>query len=364
MKFGGSAPAVDGRVGRQYVEEMLPVHCSSCIPSRRCVYLGAILLVLALFGFGGCASSSGVNVPTFIPPTPKPRETAVVERRPIEEWVEARGYVASEREENLYFPVSGYLQSVDVKGGERIQAGDPIAVLDAWELERIMASAELELQVMPLRQAANPNPTDIEKQIYALQYDHWEDYVERLRERFMQTRLMAPFDGVLYGLDVKAGTHVEPYAMIGVLVDPDALNVTALVPDTYRGQVVAGMPVSVTLHVNPTVAWPATVSDVSTNLSTSQGGTFFEATVDFVSPDEVPASYQMVCTARILIGSGPEALFLPAEALTWEGTKTYVDVEENGQTVRREVQVGQRVDDSMEITAGLEEGQIVILPEP
>ena len=340
------------------------MRCSSCIPSRRCVTLGAILLILALFGLGGCAGSNGDAVPTFIPPTPKPRETVVVERRPIEEWVEARGYVASEREENLYFPISGYLQSVDVRGGERVQAGDLIAVLDAWALEWELGSAELDLQVMELRHAGDPNPTDVEEDIYELQHTYWQHFVERLRERYARTRLVAPFDGVLYGLDVKAGSHVEPYGVIGVLVDPDALNVNALVPDTYRGRVVAGMPVSVTLHVNPTEAWPAVVSDVSTSLSTSQGGTFFAATVDFISPDDVPASYQMVCTARILIGSGPDALFLPADALTWEGTRTFVDVEENSQSVRREVEVGQRVDDWMEITAGLEDGQIVIVPEP
>ena len=331
---------------------------------RRYRCLCAILCVLALCGLGGCASSKGVDVPTFIPPTPKPRQTAVVERRPVEEWVEARGYVASEREDGLYFPVSGYLRSVAVKGGQRVQAGDLLAELDAWELEWTLARAELDLRLMELRHANDATPTELEEEIFTLEHAHQQHYVERLEERFAQTRLVAPFDGVLYSLDVKAGSHVEPYGVIGVIVDPAALNVKALVPDAYRGRVVAGMPVSVTLHVNPTVAWPAVVSDVSSGLSTSQGGTFFDATVEFVAPDAVPASYQMVCTARILIGSGPEALFLPANALTWEGTKAYVDLEENGQPFRREVSVGQRVDDSMEITAGLAEGQIVILPEP
>ena len=324
--------------------------------------LGALSLVAILLGLGACSNALGEeDVPTFVPPTPKPRETAVVVRRPIEEWVDARGYVTSEREEELYFPVGGYLKTVEAKAGQRVQGGDLLAELDAWDLEWALAKAELDLQIMELRHSAGGELSEVEAQIYELQHDYQQFYADRLGERFERTRLLAPFDGVIYSLDVKPGSRVEPYGTIGVLVDPGDLIVQALVPDVYRGQVIAGMPVSVTLHVAPTVAWPARVRDFSTASSAGQGGAFFETIVGFDSVQDVPASYQMACTARILVSTGPDALFLPAAALTWEGTKAFVAIKENGDIVRREVGTGQRIADSVEITSGVSEGQVVFL---
>jgi len=352
--------------GNLYWTRVSILRNSARVRISRHVLLGALLLVVTLLGLGACRSALGdEDVPTFVPPTPKPRETAIVVRRPIEEWVDARGYVTSEREEELYFPVGGYLKTVEAKAGQRAQGGDLLAELDAWDLEWALAKAELDLQIMELRHSAGEELSDVDEQIYELQHDYQQFYADRLGERFERTRLVAPFDGVIYSLDVKPGSRVEPYATIGVLVDPEDLIVQVLVPDAYFGQVVAGMPVSVTLHVSPTDAWPARVRDFSTASSTGQGGAFFETIIDFDSvqdvPQDVPASYQMACTARILVSTGPDALFLPAKALTWEGTKAFVAIEENGDVVRREVGTGQRIDDSVEITSGVSEGQVVFL---
>ena len=324
--------------------------------------LGALLLLATLLGLGACRSVlDGEDVPTFVPPTPRPRETAVVVRRPIEEWVDARGYVASEREEELYFPVGGYLKTVAAKAGQRVQGGDLLAELDAWDLEWSLARAQLDLQIMELRRGAGGELSEVDEQINELQHDFQQFYADRLAERFERTRLIAPFDGVVYSLEVKPGSRVEPYATIGVLVDSTDLIVKALVPDAYRGQVIAGMPVSVTMHVAPSVAWPAQVLEVATSSSAGQGGGSLEALIGFTSEQTVPASYQMACTARILVSTGPDALFLPARALDWEGTKAFVEVKENGGAVRQEVRAGRRIGDAVEITSGVSEGQVVFL---
>jgi membrane fusion protein, multidrug efflux system len=324
--------------------------------------VATLLLLGALLGLTACGSVlGGEDVPTFVPPTPRPRETAVVERRPIEEWVEARGYVASENEEELYFPVGGFLKTVEAKAGQRIQSGYLLAELDAWDLEWTLARAQRDLQIMELRHGAGEKLSTAEEQVYELQLDYQQFYTDRLAERFERTRLVAPFDGVIYSLELKPGSRVEPYETIGVLVDSEELMVKVLVPDAYRGEVIAGMPVSVTLHVAPTVSWPAQVLEVSTSTSSGQGGGSFETLIGFTSEQTVPASYQMACTARVLVNTGPDALFLPAGALDWEGTQAFVDVKENGDTVRQEVRVGQRIGDSVEITSGVSEGQVIFL---
>jgi membrane fusion protein, multidrug efflux system len=250
-----------------------------------------------------------------------------------------------------------------VKSGQRVAFGDLLGELDAWDLEWTLGRAELELQLMELRHASETGQSEQAMAIYDLQHSFQSYYVERLRERFDSTRLTAPYAGVLYNLDMTPGSRVEPYSTVGTLVDPEALMVTALVPTTYLGQVVPGMPVSVTLHANPTVSWPASVSEVSNRSMTSQGGSFFEATIQFQSPDAVPASYQMACTAKILIREGPETVLLPASALIWEGASPYVEIEQDGAIARRDVVVGQRLDDMIEIKSGVEVGQKVLLPK-
>lgn len=305
--------------------------------------------------------------PTFVPPTPKPLETVKVERRPLEEWVEARGYISSEREEELYFPIGGYIKSNDsgeqVKAGDRVKAGTVLAEIDAWELEVQLAKARLDLQIMELRHKAGEPLSDLEEQIYQLQLAYQQFYVDGLQKRFDRTKLVAPFDGLVQSLDAKPGKRVEPYQVVAVMIDPDALLVKAMVPEAYRGQVMAGQPVSVTLHVSPSQSWPAYVLDVSPSATIQTGGTFFEAAIAFDSGTTVPASYKMACTARILVNKGPEALFLPARALIWEGTKAYVEREVDGQRSRHEIVAGKRIGDWVEIVAGLREGQTVYIPQ-
>ena len=215
---------------------------------------------------------------------------------------------------------------------------------------------------MELRHSAGAPLSDVEEQIYQLQHAYQQYYVDGLQRRFDNTRLVAPFDGVLQSLTVKPGKRVEPYEVVGLMINPDALLVKALVPDTYRDKVMPGQTVSVTLHVNPNQSWPARVADVAASATSQAGGKFFEVTVDFERGVAVPASYKMACTARILVDRGPAVLFLPANALTWEGTKAYVNTELSGQRGRQEVLVGKRSGDWVEISAGLQEGQSVYVP--
>jgi RND family efflux transporter MFP subunit len=336
---------------------LLRKSCPSCLS----------LLLLGLL-LAACTAGQAAAPPTFVPPTPKPREVVQVVRRPAEEWVDARGYVASEREQELYFPIGGYVRSDDqspadrVKSGDRVAAGAVLAEIDAWELETTLGQARLNLQIMELRHGAGSALSAVEEQIYQLQHAYQQYYVDGLQQRFDKTRLAAPFDGILQSLTIQPGKRVEPYEVVGLLISPDSLMVKALVPEAYRDSIAPGQTVSVTLHVDPDRAWPASVAAVAAATTAQAGGRYFEVTVAFDPGAAVPASYKMACTARILVDSGPEALFLPAAALTWEGTKAYVDLDPAGSRGRTEILVGSRSGDWVEITAGLQEGQTVYVP--
>jgi macrolide-specific efflux system membrane fusion protein len=63
----------------------------------------------------------------------------------------------------------------------------------------------------------------------------------------------------------------------------------------------------------------------------------------------------------ITVASAENALSVPAAAVQTVGSTNVVTVQENGQNVTRQVQVGLRGESTVQITSGLTEGENVVL---
>lgn len=92
------------------------------------------------------------------------RLTFTVERGDIEEAVQARGEVVSQKEFTMEFPFAGTVEQVYVKEGEKVSRGDPLAKLDTKDqelefkrLEAIRAQNEANLRKLE----AGETPQDI-----------------------------------------------------------------------------------------------------------------------------------------------------------------------------------------------------------
>lgn len=111
-----------------------------------------MLVTLALVG---CRQPAADLAPTFVPPaTPapdQPERTYTVVRGDVREIIETRGRVTAKQEALLVFPMSGALKAVHVIPGDQVAAGEPLAELDAPNLEQQVLDREFALALAELQ---------------------------------------------------------------------------------------------------------------------------------------------------------------------------------------------------------------------
>lgn len=120
------------------------------------------ILTLCLLAVLLCACSASLNAA----PTPTRASDVVSYSQPAAGNITANGVLAPVRRMELSFGVEGFVKSVEAEVGQSVQAGQIVAALDAVELERSVARAQLELEDAQIRLAqlqaqATPVPESV-----------------------------------------------------------------------------------------------------------------------------------------------------------------------------------------------------------
>jgi macrolide-specific efflux system membrane fusion protein len=133
-------------------------------------YKGVLLFAFVLLGVVTVAIirfASSPSVPVYVSEpksTSTPAELLTVQRVPATQGLEVRGRVAPVREGYLFFPMQGWLKEVHITLGQRVQEGDLIAELDAWELQNQVVEARHAVEMRTLeisRTLAGPSHASI-----------------------------------------------------------------------------------------------------------------------------------------------------------------------------------------------------------
>lgn len=173
------------------------------------------------------------------------------------------------------------------------------------------------------------------------------------------TTVRAPFAGIVSRRTVEPGETVAPGQPLMTVYAPDALRIEVQVPQSEAAAIRAAPRASVVLGDGRTVeAARVTVFPAADAASHSVG-------VRIALPDleDAPAPGT---TAKIVFpiaatrdGGDAEAVSIPASALAQRGEVSGVYVLHDGRLALRQVRVGQRVGDRVEIVAGLRAGEVV-----
>ncbi|SFD92125.1 efflux RND transporter periplasmic adaptor subunit [Roseivivax sediminis] len=256
--------------------------------------------------------------------------------------LEASGKVVARREATLSSDLTGRLAELLVSEGDRIEAGDPVARLDAEaaeaqlaiasanvaaaEQERAVVAAELaameddlartrtltergvsskqalsELQgqhaVLEARAASNDSRIDVQRR-----------QLEAMRQDLDNTLIRAPFDGVITEITANVGEIVSPvssggYTQSGIatVVDPGSIVGEVDVNEQFLSKVRPGQPVEMTVPAWPDRTFAGSVDLITPVVDDSTAAV--EVTVAF---DDVPASVYPGMRLDVAFLSGPE----------------------------------------------------------
>ncbi|KAB8196168.1 efflux RND transporter periplasmic adaptor subunit [Lysobacter maris] len=310
--------------------------------------LSLLLLAAALTACGGGTDGNGA-----------PRPVLVAQPQPMSASVNAfAGDVRAREESPLAFRVGGNLLERRVDVGDRVEAGQVLAVLDGddYAAQARAAQAQLSAAQAELKRARDERArftrlgaeqvvsrSAVDAQDAAAiaaqgQVDAARANLQVANNQSAYTRLRAPAAGVIAARQAEAGQVVAAGQSVFVLAADGEREIAFAVPESAIATVAPGRPVLVELWSRPDKRWPGRVREVSPAADPASRTFAVRVTVD------APAgSLELGQSARVYLDGGREAeLGVPLAALqkNGEGAAVFV-VDPKDSTLRlRPVQAG------------------------
>lgn len=343
----------------------------------------------------------------------KKQQEAKVERRDITEYVFATGILEPESQYNLTAQSDGYLVALEIEEGDRVQAGQLLAVIDNAQSTISAGSAQQLLQIARENAADNaPALMQVEANIAAaearLSQDQLQaDRMQRLWESKSVSKLeyenaqlaatnsranlqslqqqranlqrqadqqvviqrsqsdvnrvlagnnavKAILSGKVYRRYKQLGDYVRRGEVIAVIGNPDTLHARLSVDEGNIGKVRLGQPAKVRLNVDNGRSIAAQVSEIRPAFDEATQSFFVE--LRFVDS----LGFKIAGTqleANIEVGERKQVLVVPRNYLIY-GSKVRVRRDEG--EVAQVVETGFVSSDWVEILEGLQEGESII----
>ena len=174
------------------------------------------------------------------------------------------------------------------------------------------------------------------------------------------TDIRAPFDGYVEKRLVNLGELVKAQMPVMAIVRLDPLKVTAELPERLAPWITDGRPVELQVDAYRDRTFTGKVTRISPVVNTATRAFPFEAIVP--NPD---AALKPGTFARVHVESGKvdDVLTLPYAALQYRYGVNRVFVVKGDRLALRELQVGERLGDRVEIASGVTEGEPVAITD-
>ena len=179
--------------------------------------------------------------------------------------------------------------------------------------------------------------------------------VEEAKAQLAYAEVVAPFDGLIVDKQVKPGDTAVPGQVLFRLYDPTHMQLVAQVRESLALTLKPGQRILAGLSALG-YECEATISEVVPQSNSATHS--FEVKVVGPCP---PGIYSgMFGRLKLPIGN-EEAIVIPKNAITRVGQLTMVQVAKEGVMELRNVQIGREIDGRLQVLAGLQPGEKVVL---
>jgi len=175
--------------------------------------------------------------------------------------------------------------------------------------------------------------------------------------RLADTRILSPFDGWIVRRDREVGDIVVPGALIFRLVSPKEMWISAWVDESSMAGLAPGQSARVVFRSEPKHPYSGKVVRVGREVDRETR----EFRVD-VGVDSLPANWAVGQRAEVYIEMARKAgaTNIPLKAIAWRKGKSGVYLANSGRAKWKEVLLGLRGIDKVEVTRGLSKNDLVI----
>ncbi|MGB3590616.1 MAG: efflux RND transporter periplasmic adaptor subunit [Nonlabens sp.] len=290
-------------------------------------------------------------------------------------YIELQGSVSTKKNVTLMPEMPGILTHVYVKEGDRVRRGQRLARIDdgglSQQIEQMKVQADLAKTTFERQERLWEQ--NIGSEIQFLQakanYESQKNAINSMNQQLGKSIVTAPFDGVVDDVITEQGNTVSPgMTQLLRLVNLDDMYIEVEVPETYIASVDQGTMV--------TVEFPVLGEEL--NSTVRQSSTFINpANRSFKIEVPVPNKEGKIkpnLTARLKINdyTAAGAILIPSAVINEnQQGEQYVmvatSIKENGEQYdtaiakRRIVKTGKTTTTMVEVTSGLEMGDVIIV---
>jgi RND family efflux transporter MFP subunit len=317
----------------------------------------------------------------------------------------ASGYVTPRRRATIAAKITARVNEMLVEEGMQVEPGQVLARLDDADARARLAAARAERDataatLADLRVNLANAERDLVRQeelfkrglIAEQARDLIRTTVESLKARLMLAReqvdaaearvkvaqqdvenctVRAPFAGIVVSKDAQRGEMVSPISAgggftrtgIATIVDMQSLEIEVDVNESYIARVRSGQPVTAVLDAYPDWQIPAKVRTVIPTADRQKATVKVRVAFDQLDPRILPDMGVKVT----FLGDEPSPsavagrVLVPRTALKEEGGAAAVFVYRDGRLERRAVRLGQARGSEHEVTAGLADGEQIVV---
>lgn len=304
-------------------------------------------------------------------PPPPMVEAVPVQKKSIPLSLNGVGSLKARHEITLSSEVAGRIEEIHVASGAHVSKGDPILALND-DLERAQlakAQAALELARVTLDRSRRLVSRSVEAQAALDQKK--ADYNQALantvfaKAQLKKRKIVAPFSGEVGILQdpISVGHYIQPGEHIVTLTQRDPMMVNFSLSEKDRPKLAPGQVLSLTVDAHGDKAFEGKLTSIDPQILNATRTVNLQGEIPNKEGLLFPGMFARI---KVRIMEKPQSVVIPETAIkeTLYGSWVYVVMQNpkgEGQVAQRKiVKVGERMPGTVEITQGLETGDLVV----
>jgi len=361
----GQKPGAKSQDGKEIDVDKLdiPDHMKEAIKSGR-IPKDQIPEILARYQGGGDPA-----VPVSVTP---------VQRQNLNSYLVLNGIVEPERKVEIYSHLSAYVKKIVKEEGDYVKENDVLAQLDDKEIiiSYNQAKIQLDQAKLNLEEAENNyirsqelvkrslvseqdfQATEAQFKQSQLEYQGRMENFNNLKLQLDWTKIRALSEGYITERLVEAGDRVNANTQVYTIEDFSPLLIRVFVPTSDAINLALGMSAEVTTEVLKGLVLEGNVKLINPRIDVETGTV--KVTVE-VFDNSLRLQPGMFVKVQIAIGMKENILIIPRKAILYKQNKSYVFVLNRRQVSQREVLLGLLEEDHVEVTEGLNEGEVIVI---
>ncbi len=307
------------------------------------------------------------------------RDVTTLQRQTVTETLKATGSLAPRRTINLSSQVSGTVDDVHFRVGDRVQAGDVLVQVDIETLgiqlqqQRSTAEATRAQLAQAEAQVTRSERLNDRGLVASANLDSERANVDALRSNLRaleaqvaaaeialrNATIVAPFDGVVASRAVEPGQVTSPGANLMQIVDLSVMEMTAYVPVSASSTLQPGQHVTLTVEGLPGREFSGSVAGIS---PVATAGTRTVPVLVTVDNPGGELRGGMFATGQIVTAEAENTLAVPPAAIREDDAGAFVLKIVDGDLVRQPVEASRswRAARVTELTSGLDVGDTFV----